>query len=32
VTTTALSLANLLLNLQKSAGELPAAGTLRLIR
>ena len=32
MTTTVLSLANLLLNLQKSAGELPAAGTLRLIR
>ena len=28
MTTTVLSLANLLLNLQKSAGELPAAGTL----
>jgi hypothetical protein len=32
MTTTVLSLANLLLNLQKSAGELPAAGTLRLVR
>ena len=31
-TTTVLSLATLLLNLQKSAGELPAAGTLRLVR
>lgn len=32
VTTTVLSLATLLLNLQKSAGELPASGTLRLVR
>ena len=32
VTTTVLSLTNLLLNLQKSAGELPSSGTLRLVR
>jgi hypothetical protein len=32
LTVSVLSLTNQLLNLQKSAGEIPSAGTLRLIR